>query len=218
MRRDGTMTEDSTPKPNRQDRRSQATRARVCRAAIACLDRYGYAETTFARVQARAGLSRGAITHHFPSKQALVAATALELLSNALEPVAPGPDGAPPAVPDLIRAAWAQVVNSAGGRAMVEILVACRTDPELYALLRDDLAEWDARSRSAIAAGYRGAGSAPEDAELLWSMARNFLRGLILHERFLTDPGYLDRMVDRFATMMERELIPNATMERAPAR
>ncbi len=210
MRRDGTMTEDSAPKPNRQDQRSQATRARVCRAAAACLDRYGYAETTFARVQAQAGLSRGAITHHFPNKQALVAATAQALLSNALEPVRAGPDGVPP-VRAVIRAAWAQVVNSSGGRAMVEILVACRTDPALHALLRDELADWDRRSRAVVAQSYRGADPEADDAELLWSMVRNFLRGLILHERFLSDPAYLSRMVERFAAMMETQLIPRET-------
>lgn len=202
------MPETPAPRPNRQDRRSQATRARVCRAAIACLDRYGYAETTFARVQAEAGLSRGAITHHFPTKQALVAATALELLSHSLEPGRLGRDGGTPPVRELMRDAWTQVVNSAGGRAMVEILVACRTDAELFKLLQAELADWDRRSRAAIVRGYRGADAAADDAELLWSLTRNFLRGLILHERFVTDPAYLTRMVERFAQMMETQLMP----------
>jgi len=76
-----------TLKPTQQDRRSRSTQAKVIRATITCLDRLGYAETTFARIQERAGVSRGAITHHFPTRQALVAATAMELLSRALDPV-----------------------------------------------------------------------------------------------------------------------------------
>lgn len=194
---------------SQQDRRSQATKARVCKAAISCLDKLGYAETTFARVQEKAGVSRGAITHHFPTKQALVAATAMELLSNALEPAEHrGKGGAPMPVHALIMAAWDTVVNSAGGRAMVEILVACRSDRDLYDLLKDHLHDWDRESRTSITRFYTGAGADPEDAELLWSITRNFLRGLILHEQFTGDPAYLARMVDRFARMMESQLIP----------
>ncbi|TMV10063.1 TetR/AcrR family transcriptional regulator [Ruegeria sediminis] len=199
----------ATDKPTTQDQRSRAMQAKVVRAAIACLDTLGYAETSFARVQAQAGVSRGAITHHFPTKQALVAATAMELLANALGPVErrPGPpDGNPAPVYDLIMTAWDRVVNSPGGRAMVEILVACRTDPDLYDLLKHRLHDWDRQSRASIARSYVGNGPDPDDAELLWSMARNFLRGLVLHDKFVSDPAYLARMVDRFARMMETQL------------
>jgi len=111
-------------------------------------------------------------------------------------------------VRDLITRAWGQVVNAAGGRAMVEILVACRTDAELYRLLETRLHDWDHQSRASVARAYVGADQAADDAELLWSMTRNFLRGLVLHERFVTDPAYLARMVDRFAGMMESQLTP----------
>ncbi len=197
-------------KPTPQDLRSQATRTKVCQATIDCLDRLGYAETTFAKIQAKAGVSRGAITHHFPTKQALVAATAMDLLGNALGPVerrAGSPRDNPVPVYELIMKAWDNVVNSSGGRAIVEILVACRTDPELYQLLEDRLHHWDRISLTSVTQSYRGTGPDPDDAELLWSMCRNFLRGLILHESFVSDPAYLARMVDRFARMMETQLI-----------
>ncbi|MCU9836833.1 TetR/AcrR family transcriptional regulator [Ruegeria sp. WL0004] len=197
-------------KPTPQDQRSKAMQARIVRATITCLDRLGYAETTFARIQAKAGVSRGAITHHFPTRQALVAATAMELLANALGPVERRAASAdqPEPVRALITRAWGQVVNSAGGRAMVEILVACRTDKELYHLLEQRLHDWDAQSRGSINRAYRGSGKDPDDAELLWSMTRNFLRGLVLHDKFVSDPAYLARMVDRFAGLMETQLIP----------
>ena len=207
-RPDPRHTEANQPE-TQQDRRSQATKRKVCRAAIACLDRHGYAETSFARVQERSGLSRGAITHHFPTKQALVAATAMELLSNALEPAEHRSKARTPMpVRDLILSAWDSVVNSAGGRAMVEILVACRSDRALHDHLMAHLRDWDRISRQSITRLYVGAGADPDDAEVLWSITRTFLRGLILHEQFAGDPAYLARMVDRFATMMESQLQP----------
>ncbi|WP_425045179.1 TetR/AcrR family transcriptional regulator [Primorskyibacter sp. S87] len=206
---DATELMNKAPKPVPQDQRSQATQARICKAAITCLDRLGYAETTFATIQAEAGVSRGAITHHFPNRQTLVAATARDLLANALGPVErPDPEEAPTPVRQLILNAWEKVVNSAGGRAFVEILVACRTDTELYQLLEDHLREWDRVSRQSISHLYSGNGNVPDDAEILWSIARNFLRGLILHENFTEDPAYLARMVARFADMMETQLSP----------
>ncbi|SLN67990.1 transcriptional regulator BetI [Falsiruegeria litorea R37] len=201
------MTEPQTNKPSLQDKRSQAMRAKICRAAIDCLDRLGYAETTFAKIQAKAGVSRGAITHHFPTKQALVAATAMQLLSNAQSPVARS-DTTTGALPvyDLIMTSWNRIVNSSGGRAIVEILVACRTDVELYQLLEESLKDWDRSNVTLIAQFYTSASGDPEDTELLWSIARNFLRGLLLHEKFVSSPEYLTRMMDRFARMMESQL------------
>ncbi|MFC3614481.1 TetR/AcrR family transcriptional regulator [Lutimaribacter marinistellae] len=197
-------------KPATQEERAKQTKKKVIRATIACLDKQGYAETTFARIQDRAGVSRGAITHHFPNRQALVAATAMELLSNALGPVERRADSTPDAaepVAELIKHVWDRVVNSSGGRAMVEILVACRTDKELHRLLQDQLHDWDRQSRESVNTAYRGSEPDADDAELLWSIIRNFLRGLILHDKFVADPAYLTRMVERFARIMETQLI-----------
>ena len=44
-------------------------------AAVDCLQRHGYRETTIARVVAEAGVSSGAMIHHFPTKLDLFAAT-----------------------------------------------------------------------------------------------------------------------------------------------
>ncbi|WP_164659613.1 TetR/AcrR family transcriptional regulator [Tropicibacter sp. Alg240-R139] len=200
------MTETPTNKVSLQDKRSQAMRAKICHAAIECLDRLGYAETTFAKIQAKANVSRGAITHHFPTKQALVAATAMQLLSNAQGPVERGDTLGVLPVYDLIMTSWNRIVNSSGGRALVEILVACRTDAELYQLLEDSLLDWDQSNLALIAQSYTSTDGDREDTELLWSIARNFLRGLLLHEKFVSSPEYLTRMMDRFARMMETQL------------
>ncbi|MEV6217467.1 helix-turn-helix domain-containing protein [Nocardia sp. NPDC051833] len=43
-------------------------RSRLVEATVSCLVEFGYARTTTLRVQQRAGVSRGALLHHFPSK------------------------------------------------------------------------------------------------------------------------------------------------------
>jgi len=54
-----------------QQDRSRATRARLLEAAITCLAELGYPASTVAVVAERAGVSRGAAQHHFPTRDAL---------------------------------------------------------------------------------------------------------------------------------------------------
>ena len=64
----------------KQDR-SRATRARLLEAAIACLAELGWTASTVAVVAERAGVSRGAAQHHFPTRESLFTA-ALEHVSQ----------------------------------------------------------------------------------------------------------------------------------------
>jgi len=65
-----------TSAPTRQPRqdRSRATRARLLEAAIASLAEIGYPASTVAIVAERAGVSRGAAQHHFPTRDDLFTA------------------------------------------------------------------------------------------------------------------------------------------------
>ncbi|HJQ41523.1 MAG TPA: TetR/AcrR family transcriptional regulator [Jatrophihabitantaceae bacterium] len=73
------MTVTSTREP--QQDRSRATRAKLLEAAIASLAELGYQASTVAVIAERAGVSRGATQHHFPTREALFTA-ALEHVSQ----------------------------------------------------------------------------------------------------------------------------------------
>lgn len=64
-----------------QQDRSRATRAALVEAAIVCLAELGYHASTVAVVAERAGVSRGAAQHHFPTRDALFTA-ALEHVTH----------------------------------------------------------------------------------------------------------------------------------------
>ncbi|MFO0603106.1 MAG: helix-turn-helix domain-containing protein [Polyangiales bacterium] len=66
-----------------QDERREATRDALLGAAVALLAERGIAATTLADVAERAGVSKGALTHHFDAKDALLDA-ALERVGAAL--------------------------------------------------------------------------------------------------------------------------------------
>ncbi|WP_067830561.1 TetR/AcrR family transcriptional regulator [Nocardia inohanensis] len=68
----------ATPHEPKQDR-SRATRQRLLEATIDCLAENGWAAATVAVVAERAGVSRGAAQHHFPTREDLITA-ALEYM------------------------------------------------------------------------------------------------------------------------------------------
>jgi AcrR family transcriptional regulator len=184
--------------------KAETARARIIAAMVRRLDAAGYAGASIGQVQADAGVSRGALTHHFPTKQALTAATARSLLDAALRTVEGRAEAAPTAA--LLVHSWTRVMHTPEGRALLEILMACRTDPALHTALMPDLRDWDARVAAAVEARYRGADDG--DAALLWSICRSFLRGLMLHERYAEGPDPLTRMIERFAGIMAAHLHP----------
>ena len=55
-----------------QQTKSENTRAAILEAALACFYDLGYGATTTEKVAKRAGVSRGAMLHHFPSRLHLV--------------------------------------------------------------------------------------------------------------------------------------------------
>ena len=71
--------------------RSADSRLLILDAAVACLVEDGYAGASTLAVQARAGVSRGRLLHHFPSRAQLLVAAAEHLSTHRLAEVrAPG--------------------------------------------------------------------------------------------------------------------------------
>jgi AcrR family transcriptional regulator len=120
-----------------QQERSRATRARLLEATIDCLVEHGWSGTTTTVVAARAGVSRGAQLHHYPTRTALVTAAvehlterrAVELRAEAA--ALPAGTDRLDRVVDLLAAAFTGPLFVAA----LELWVAARTDAELRAAL-----------------------------------------------------------------------------------
>lgn len=126
----------TAPERRSQAERSDATRGRLLGATIDLLVEVGWARTTTQLVAERAGLSRGAQLHHFPTKADLVVSAVTYLadrrLSELHDELATGTPG-----PDVGRA-LAVVERAYSGPlflASLELWVAARTDPDLRRVL-----------------------------------------------------------------------------------
>jgi AcrR family transcriptional regulator len=119
------MTAAATRIP--QQDRSRVTRARLLEAAITCLAELGWTASTVAVVAERAGVSRGAAQHHFPTRESLFTA-ALENVS-----LQRGAD---------LRRELAELPGSPGTAAVVELVFSFFTG----SLFKAALALWVAAS------------------------------------------------------------------------
>src|SRR3954469_9470374 len=128
--------------PRSRSERSADSRLLILDAAVACLVEDGYAGASTLAVQARAGVSRGRLLHHFPSRAELLVAAAEHLVTSLLAEVerragagmADEPPG-PERIGRAIELMWA-TFQEPPFWAAAELWVAARTDPALRAALR----------------------------------------------------------------------------------
>jgi AcrR family transcriptional regulator len=172
-------------KPLRQpmQARSVATRAALLDAAVECLCVDGYAALTTTEIARRAGVSRGAQLHHFPTKAALMGAAVEHLLqrrmrefAEVLSAVAPRLDQFDVAV-DVV---WPMFQGPAF-IAWVELWVAARTDPDLAATMVDVDRRFTDESRLMFVEMASGIGSGdPSQLELARDFAFALMTGVAL--------------------------------------
>lgn len=122
------------PLPRRsQPARSAATRARLLDATIASLVEAGFTGTTTGEVCRRAGVSHGALLHHYGTRLALLGATLEHLYERLRTPVEQGLaalPGGPERLDALVDLLWA-VFGSSEFKAVLELWVASANDPAL---------------------------------------------------------------------------------------
>ncbi len=116
-----------------QAERREGTRKQLLDAAVECLIERGYSGTTTTEVADRAGVSRGAQLHHFPTKAELLAAAIEHLFSRRHEEYLEAISRLPPGADRLtasIQHLWA-MLSGPTFYAWLELVVAARTDAVL---------------------------------------------------------------------------------------
>lgn len=131
-----------------QQTKSHLTRTTILDAAVSVIYDLGYANTTTEAVARRAGVSRGAMLHHFPNRQQLIEATVLHLNEQRLSMFAREESevqkGAEYSrVEEGIDTLWRQL-NTPNFIVFQELKMASRTDSQLAGVLLPALKEFDA--------------------------------------------------------------------------
>jgi TetR/AcrR family transcriptional regulator, transcriptional repressor of aconitase len=153
----------------------QARRRQILDGARACFARYGYEGATVRVLEEEIGLSRGAIFHHFPDKDALFLALAIEDAEAMLDTVAE--HGLVQVMRDMVAAPDAGRLG-----AQLEIARRLRTDPAFRVAWAPRIQELERAVRARLRR-QRDAGTLREgvDIDQLAAYLELILEGLIAH-------------------------------------
>jgi AcrR family transcriptional regulator len=124
-----------------QQERSRATQQRLLEATVDCLVEHGYAGATTTVIAERAGVSRGAQLHHYPTRAALVLAAVAHLADRRAQELRSEAAGLTERRLEHVIDMLAAVFTGPLFVAALEVWVAARTDPEL----RDALVPLEAK-------------------------------------------------------------------------
>ncbi|MFD9816465.1 TetR/AcrR family transcriptional regulator [Streptomyces sp. NPDC059080] len=202
----GTVNTARTAKAPQQER-SRATRRGLLEAAVACLAEHGWAGSTVAVVAERAGVSRGAAQHHFPTREDLFTAAVehvAEERSQALRDLFPAGTGA---ATDR-RAVVAAVVDLYTGplfRAALHLWVAASYEDQLRARVTE-LEARVGRESHRTAVDLLGVDeSVPGVRETVQGLL-DMARGLGLATLLSDDTVRRERVVDQWAGLLDAAL------------
>ncbi|WP_318307423.1 TetR/AcrR family transcriptional regulator [Amycolatopsis solani] len=181
-----------------QAQRREQTRTALLDATIDCLVDVGYARTSVQEICARAGVSKGAVQHHFTAKAELMAAAVEHLttklrrrLAASLDELPGGGTGVAAAI-DLLWTGYSGTLST----AVTELWVAARTDPELRAAIRP---VDRALGRATLEHVTQVAGELPpERAEMLFWLTVNLTRGLALDAELGGDPDRRRQLLEEW--------------------
>ena len=183
-----------------QKEKSDRARNAICSAAIQSLIEFGYSETSLNRIARLAGLSKGALQHHYASKEDLIAETANVLLSQSFTLL---PTRRPlKTVEQTLMYSWKRFVRAPAYRALLEIFIAVRTDEDLRHRISSSLGDWRERlDRQAIDAFESVEGDGRE-VVLLLNMTRAFMRGLLIEEVYGVSEQRMQRALEKWISLV----------------
>lgn len=218
------MSEEAKPReprgPNAQ--RRAATRAKILAAGVRCLAEFGYAATSTPLVARLAKVSRGSLLHQFPTKIDLVLAVAEHAWIIQRDfiraQVAESPLG-PDQFVAGVRAVW-KGLQLPEAIAVMEVMIAARTEPELAHRYGAFAAEREAgmhRTRRRMAVGQLGAPEHVEEVDAMAHLTLAALRGLALETVFIGQPTDGAEKVLELLESLRRRMADEIAAQKTPA-
>jgi AcrR family transcriptional regulator len=190
-----------------QERRSIETRIAILEAAITCLAEYGYAKTTTLLVASTARASRGAMLHHYPTRQALIESTieyafykrmkSFIASVNALDEHERVEDN---------RGLHMELHNfeSKEYKAYLELHIAARTDKELQEIFLPRARQYDLIWREEVRRAFPEWQKSGLMFDRICEMTRSVLEGLLLNRDIWDDAAGEAEVVEIVSSILIR--------------
>lgn len=192
-----------------QKERSAETSARLMSATIDLLHDRGLARTSTPEIARHAGVSRGALTHHFAGREAIISASVAHLLGKttrdlhrfAEDFVARG--GSSDEIVDYI---W-RMMSDRLFYVTMEFLPEARHNPDFKADLVPVVKEFHAGLDAVWTALAARTGVDPDHTRIVMNATMCLVRGMIAQTVLRSDAGYYEEML-RFWKQQVRQQFP----------
>ncbi len=184
--------------PGWQQRKSAQTRVGILDAAIECLATHGYARTTTQMIAETAGVSRGAMLHHYPTKADLIKSIIAYSFYKRSEMLVEG----------VKKISESSRIKEFGGleilwesfstrefKAYLELNVASRTDAEVREIFIPQARRFGQAWRDESVQIFPEWAAFPERLSLANDFVESIMEGLALNVDVWGEPGRVDRMV-----------------------
>lgn len=190
------------PAPRRtQTERREETRSRILDAAVGELMRKGYAGFRVDKVALAAKVSRGAQTHHFPTKQSLVLAALEKLYQASTETSMKLIDGLQPRddVLDALMQDSAKFYLGPNFSIAVSMLTMGDHEPELRKKVRPISRKFRLPIEKAWLEALMRSGLSEDAARTILNITHSIYRGMVMRKFLRSDPEYTQFTVGQWA-------------------
>jgi AcrR family transcriptional regulator len=172
-----------------QEDRSREAQERLLAATIDVLMRLGYSGLTTKEVARSAGLSNGALMHHYATKAELVVAATAAVYDEAIlrgQRVARSAEAGKRPVEGFISDCLS-VYFEWPFLAALEVIVVARTDPELMERILPVMDNYRQSTNELWLDLFRQAGLPAKDARLVLNLTLNMIRGMAVNKMWQQD-------------------------------
>lgn len=178
------------------DRRAE-TRRKLLDAAVTSLVENGFAGTTVDTIASAAGVTRGALNHHFDSKIELMLAAAgrvteifADRLTSRIERLA-GPDP----YESALRSLWEAIYREPMFVARLELLLGARSQAEIVGKIKAEHLRGHLMVHQLLSDAFERSGSSLSLSQEVLDLALATLRGLALEMIVRQDADFADRQL-----------------------
>lgn len=209
---DDTETNGTPVKGSRAPRRTQEDRTReakerLLQATIDVMMRRGYNGLTTKEVAKTAGMSNGALMHHYASKAELVVAATTAVYDECIlrgQRMAKSPEAAKNPVEGFITDSlsvyfdWPFLVA-------LEIIVLARTDPELQARITPVMMHFRQTTNAIWFEVFKKAGYTPKQTKTILNISLNMCRGMGVNRTWQHDDAYYQALVKEWIKIVKQQ-------------
>ena len=191
------MPKPSTKPARTQEERTAATRARLVAATLDVLLAKGYAATTTVDIAARAGLTRGALSHHFAGKDELVVEAFdrhLTLVAGEIRSYAALVQGGTLSLGDFIDRVWT-IMSGRFFMLTLEEITAARHNEDLRSRLAARTRAFHGDLDAIWRHFFSGTGLNDLEVEVMLNATLCLLRGMGVQTVLRDDPVYYRRLL-----------------------